>query len=67
MLFTILVDQIYEEPIDNLWILHAQVETANEGELLVDLPPFLQVERRLKNTKEDDDRYGAFAVSLIKK
>jgi hypothetical protein len=46
-------------------ILHAQVETANEGELEIDLPPFLEVERRLKNTKEDDHKYGAFAVSLI--
>lgn len=58
---------VYEEPIKDLWILHAQVETANEGELQVDLPPFLEVVRRIKNTKEDDCKYGAFAVSLIHK
>jgi len=62
---------IYEEPIKNLCILHAQVpvieNNTNEGELLqVDLPQFLNVERRLQNTK-DDLKYGAFAVSLIDK
>ena len=66
-ILTLVVCQIYEEPIKDLWILHAQVETANEGELQVDLPPFLEVERRIKNTKEDDCKYGAFAVSLIHK
>mmetsp|Transcript_8456 Transcript_8456/g.13998 ORF Transcript_8456/g.13998 Transcript_8456/m.13998 type:complete len:413 (+) Transcript_8456:183-1421(+) len=55
----------YDEPISDLCILHAQVETANEGELQVDLPPFLEVERRLKNIKEDDAKFGAFAISLI--
>jgi hypothetical protein len=54
------LEQVYEEPIKDLRILHAQVETANEGELQVDLPPFLDVECRIKNTKEDDHKYGAF-------
>lgn len=50
----------------DLCILHAQVETANEGEMEVELPPFLDVDRRLKKTKEDDDSYGAYAISVIK-
>lgn len=57
--------QCYEEPVSDLCILHAQVETANEGDLEVDLPPFLEVERRIKNTKEDAEKFGAFAISLI--
>jgi len=43
VVLTWFVFKVYEEPIKDLWILHAQVETANEGELLVDLPPFLDV------------------------
>jgi len=32
----------------------------------VDLPPFLDVERRILNTKEDEAKYGAYSLSVIK-
>jgi hypothetical protein len=56
---------VYEEPISDLCILHAQVETANEGELEVVLPPFLEIDRRVSNTKADEEKYGAFSISLM--
>lgn len=57
--------QVYEAPVSDLCILHAQVETANKGELLVTLPPFLQVERRINKTKVDEETYGAFSISRM--
>jgi hypothetical protein len=57
--------QIYESPVKDLFILHAQVEAGTESEQRVDLPPFLDVECRIHNNQEDDAKYGAFAVSLI--
>jgi len=58
---------IYQEPVHvkDLCILHAQVDATGEGEVQVDLPPFLNVERRLETTPEDNKRYGAFGISLI--
>jgi len=47
---------------EGLCILHVQVE----GEDKVDLPPFLDLERRLTKSKEDS-KYSAYAVSLINK
>jgi len=58
---------IYEKPIQNLCILHAQSVTTNgKEEEIIDLPEFLDIERRLQNTK-DDFKYSAHAVSLKKK
>jgi hypothetical protein len=37
---------------------------ANERELLA-LPPFLDIGRKLLTTKEDNEKYGAFGISLI--
>ena len=53
-------------------ILHAQVEAAKDGAApKVDLPPFLDVEKRLSSTgtTEDDDeeRYSAYSISIINK
>jgi len=53
---------VYEKPMEGLCILHVQVE----GEDKVDLPPFLDLERRLTKSKEDS-KYSAYAVSLINK
>jgi hypothetical protein len=58
--------KVYEEPISDLCILHAQVESSACYEPSVDLPPFLDVERRLENTKEDEEKYGAYSISIIK-
>uniref|UniRef100_A0A7S2W782 NadR/Ttd14 AAA domain-containing protein n=1 Tax=Eucampia antarctica TaxID=49252 RepID=A0A7S2W782_9STRA len=68
---------IYNEPDTGLCILHAQVnesrsdnkqnkETDNTFDLLVDMPSFLHVERRITSLKEDNEKYGAFNISLIK-
>lgn len=58
---------IYNEPVTELCILHAQVETPKGKESHVDLPPFLNVERQLQDTPEDLDKYGAFSISLMNK
>jgi hypothetical protein len=57
---------VYEQPISNLSILHAQVEASKDGESdpPVQLPPFLNVERRIMNTKQDEELYGAFHISI---
>ena len=53
---------IYEEPVSDVCILHAQIQ--GDDECKVELPPFLNVERRLG--KEDTEQYGAFGISLKK-
>lgn len=62
------VVHVYQSPAEGLCILHAQVEASAAGEYpTVKLPPFLNVDRRLENTKEDEERYGAYNLSLIRK
>lgn len=56
---------MYREPVDKLCILHAQVEASQDGgEPEVVLPPFLDVERRLLHSKEDEQQYGSYSLSL---
>jgi len=71
---------MYEEPVKDLCILHAQVEVPDDedkggsGDVgvgkrcglmnSVDLPPFLEIERPLNDTKKDKSQYGAFNISL---
>jgi AAA domain len=58
---------IYESPFSDINILHAQVEPTNaQSANTVIIPPFLAVDRRLENNKEDEDNYGAYSLSLIK-
>ena len=58
---------IYENPSsDGLSILHAQVETGHAEELNVDVPPFLDIVRRLEGSV-DEQEYGAYSLSLIDK
>ena len=57
--------QAYEEPTSDVSILHAQSETVGGEHAVVDIPPFLDVERRLEPTKADEDAYGAFGISRI--
>lgn len=35
------------------------------NELAMDFPPFLVLDRRLKDNKEDNEKYGAFSISLM--
>jgi predicted ATPase len=59
---------IYQHPNPGLCILHAQVEaTTEEGAVEVELPPFLHVDRRIENTPQDDEAYGAYSLSIIKR
>lgn len=63
---------MYEAPVSNLNVLHAQVEAKNNNgqpdhETVIQLPPFLEVDRLLEQTKEDEDLYGAYSISLIKR
>lgn len=65
---------MYQAPVSDLNILHAQVEAkshnmggssdaVSKSEIL--LPPFLEVDRLLEQTKEDETLYGAYSLSLI--
>lgn len=59
---------MYESPVSEVSILHAQVEAKNGGDedQHVNIPAFLEVDRRLKSIKEDEEIYGAYSLSLIK-
>jgi predicted ATPase len=63
----------YSQPVSGLYILHAQVEGADstEGDTRlkpqVDLPPYLDVDRRIEETDADNERYGAYNISLMNK
>lgn len=58
---------MYETPVSDVQILHAQVEAKNgDQDPPVNIPPFLDVGRRLESTEDDDDNYGARGLSLIK-
>jgi hypothetical protein len=61
--------QTYTYPVTDISILHAQVESSSDGsEPAVELPPFLDVEKRISDTsKEDDDKYSAYKISIIKR
>ncbi|CAB9497576.1 Histidine kinase [Seminavis robusta] len=60
---------IYQQPVSDICILHAQVEaTEASTEPNVDLPPFLDVEKRLSDSnEEDEEKYSAYNISLINK
>jgi len=72
------VVHMYVQPAPGLCILHAQVEASaqesmtdldavlGKNTIKVDLPPFLEVERRLKHTPEDEATYGAYNLSLLR-
>lgn len=59
----------YVEPVSGVDILHAQVEapldSSEEPEVV--LPPFLDVDRRLTSSKEDEIQFGAYGISPIEK
>lgn len=40
-------------------------ENQERNEPVVDFPPFLDLDRRLENNKEDNSKYGAFNISLM--
>lgn len=56
----------YLQPAEGLCVLHAQVEAPPDGsgDAKVVLPPFLDVERRLADTPEDECKYGAYNLSI---
>ena len=56
--------QIYENPSPGLCILHAQVERTGDKVAEIDLPPFLEVDRRLDG-EADEKLYGAHRRSII--
>ena len=64
---------VYKEPVSDICILHAQVrsispeedneeEDDKKGE--VEIPTFLEVEKRLMTDSEADEHYGAYHLSL---
>lgn len=58
----------YQEPVSDICILHAQVQSTTEdgsglgGE--VSIPPFLEVEKKLTGSEEENQKYGAYHISL---
>lgn len=59
---------MYQQPVSDIFILHAQVEAPKDGvEPTVDLPPFLDVEKQLTGNDPDEDKYSAYCISIINK
>ncbi|KAL7555218.1 hypothetical protein ACHAWF_018963 [Thalassiosira exigua] len=56
----------YREPVSDICILHAQVQSTDEGEGVVAIPPFLEVDKKLMTHSEEDEQYGAYHISLKK-
>jgi len=58
----------YQEPVSDICILHAQVQSTlgSEGvhDLDVSIPPFLEVDKLLGDSEEDKKHYGAYHISL---
>lgn len=50
---------VYKKPVDDVCILHAQKSGGDE----VVIPPFLDVERLITDS-EEDERYGSYKISL---
>ena len=57
---------VYKEPenVKDLCLCHVQTADEAEGDSEVDMPDFLEVGRLLIDCKEDNQRYGAFNISL---
>lgn len=60
--------QIYQQPLDveKLCIVHVQQQSGSDEEYDVNLPEFLDVNRKIEDTKEDTEKYGAFNISRKK-
>ena len=57
---------VFVQPATDLCILHAQVEAPPDGgDTKVVLPPFLDVGRALSDSPEDEQKYGAYNLSII--
>jgi hypothetical protein len=55
---------VYLLPVSDICILHAQVRSSPDGTgEEVDIPPFLEVEKKLSSS-EEDERFGAYHISL---
>merc|ERR1712154_66298 len=60
---------IYMEPthVENLCLVHVQTSgdvDKDSDASLVDMPDFLDVQRKLVDCEEDKKRFGAFSISL---
>ena len=56
---------VFTEPSDDICILHAQVQSSPDNNDEVDMPSFLDVDRFITDSVEDE-AYGAYQISLIK-
>ena len=56
---------VFNEPSDDICILHAQVQSSPDNYDKVDMPSFLDVDRLITDSVEDE-AYGAYQISLIK-
>ena len=52
---------VYKKPVDDVCIMHAQKSGGDE----VEIPPFLDVDRRITDL-EEDEKYGSYQISLKK-
>ena len=59
---------IFREPVKELFICYAQTadDGANDESAAFEIPPFLNVERRLEENSDDREKFGTFDISLIK-
>jgi hypothetical protein len=65
--YPLILPQVYQTPkvAEGLCILHAQVESTDADVPEVELPPFLNMERRLEGPEDECD-YGAYSLSIIR-
>jgi len=55
---------VYNEPVSDVCILHAQVRSTPDHDEEVAIPPFLEVDKKLMTHSEADEQYGAYHISL---
>jgi len=57
---------VFKEPVKDLCICHVQTaDDAISESNAIDLPPFLNIERKVEDNKSDDEKYGTLHISLI--
>jgi len=55
------VVHIYNAPIEDVFLLYCQTE--GDGDVI--FPPFLDIDRPVTKTAEDEEKYGAYSISKI--
>ena len=55
------VVHMYHEPVSDLCLLYCQANDQPSNSIA--LPPFLDIDRAINDSEEDEKKYGAFSIS----